>query len=352
MARVTIYKESHSDSTVVSNCFIDNYMGDANDAQLKVYLYLLRMLNAGQATSVSDIADKFNHTEKDVLRALKYWENKGLLCLDYDSEGLLKGIRLCDMSDAPKAQTSAQAVVPGAAAVSAQTAEPVKTQTPVKPSFVKPNYTPAQLRTFKENANTSELLFVAETYLDRPMTPSEIKTILFITDVLHFSPDLVDHLIQYCVERGKKDFRYIEKVAVNWAEAGITTPEQARAQSSKYDRTVYDIMQQLGKNTEPTAKELEFINRWRKEYGFDSDIIFEACQRTVLATDKHRFEYADSILGSWKKEDVHHKSDILKIDEMYQAKRKNAARAAANKFNRFTQNEYDFDVLERELLSN
>ena len=48
------------DSTVVSNCFIDEYMKDANDAQLKVYLYLLRMLNANQAISVSSIADKFN----------------------------------------------------------------------------------------------------------------------------------------------------------------------------------------------------------------------------------------------------------------------------------------------------
>ena len=54
--------------------FIDEYMKDANDAQLKVYLYLLRMMSANLATSVSEIADKFNHTEKDVIRALKYWE--------------------------------------------------------------------------------------------------------------------------------------------------------------------------------------------------------------------------------------------------------------------------------------
>ena len=63
MARLTIYKDNYADSTVVSNRFIDEYMGDANDAQLKVYLYLVRMMNANLATSVSDIADKFNHTE-------------------------------------------------------------------------------------------------------------------------------------------------------------------------------------------------------------------------------------------------------------------------------------------------
>ena len=74
MSHLTIYQSNYVDATVVSNLFIDEYMKDANDAQIKVYLYLLRMMNAREATSVSDIADKFNHTEKDILRALKYWE--------------------------------------------------------------------------------------------------------------------------------------------------------------------------------------------------------------------------------------------------------------------------------------
>ena len=56
-------------------------MTDANDAQLKVYLYIVRMMSANLATSVSDIADRFNYTEKDVLRALKYWKGKGILDL-------------------------------------------------------------------------------------------------------------------------------------------------------------------------------------------------------------------------------------------------------------------------------
>ena len=45
MARIALYKDNYADSTVVSNLFIDEYMKDANDAQLKVYFYLLRMLD-------------------------------------------------------------------------------------------------------------------------------------------------------------------------------------------------------------------------------------------------------------------------------------------------------------------
>lgn len=374
MARLTIYKDNYMDSTVVPNCFIDDYMKDANDAQLKVYLYLVRMLNANQATSVSDIADKFNHTEKEVLRALKYWEGKQLLTLDYDENDNLTGIHLCDLSrnegeagtmsplvslsgDLPTAQTflSIPSAIP-ASGCTPPSVQPVRRQEENayrKPSYAKPAYTPDQLRAFKDREETAQLLFIVESYISRPLTPAEMKSILFIMDELHFSEDLVDYLIQYCVDRGKKDFKYIERVAISWAEQGITTPKQAQKQSCKYDKNVYAIMNQLGKNGSPTAKELEFITRWTRDYGFSNDIIFEACERTVLATDKHRFEYADSILSSWKKEDVHRKSDILRIDETYQARRRNNIRtASSNKFNQFTQNNYDFAELERELLSN
>lgn len=359
MARLKIYKDNYVDSTVVSNRFIDEYMKDANDAQIKVYLYLIRMLNANLATSVSEIADKFNHTEKDVNRALKYWEKKDLLELDYDGDKNLVGIHLRDLNAQEEnvnarnitLSTISASSISGTSGVSVAS-EPVEE---LSDPYAKPAYTADQLRAFKNDENTAQLLFIAEQYIGKPLTPSEMKTILYFTDVLRFSDDLIDYLLQYCVDRGKKDFKYIEKVAINWAEEGITTPKQAQRFSTKYDKNVYAIMNELGKSGTPTTKELEYITRWTKEYGFTNDIIFEACERTVMATDRHRFEYAEGILNSWRRENVHHKADIHKIDDMYQRRRAqntSPKNSSTNKFNQFTQNNYDFDALERELLSN
>ena len=366
MARIALYKDNYADSTVVSNLFIDEYMKDANDAQLKVYFYLLRMLNADQSVSVSGIADKFNHTEKDVIRALKYWEKQQILDLDFDENKALVGIHLRDLSTqtAPAPQHNvlltsgpAQNPVAGISVMSAAStpATPAATAEPQEShSYTKPAYSLDQLREFRDREETSQLLFIAEAYIGKPLTPSEIKTILFFTDVLHFSEDLIDYLLQYCVERGKKDFKYIEKVAVNWAEEGITTPKQAQKFSTRYDRSVYSIMNSLGRSTAPTAKELEFINRWTRDYGFSTDIILEACERSSLATDKHRFEYAEGILNSWKQANVHHKADIQQMDASYQKKKaaKPAPAASSNRFTQFTQNSYDFAALEKEILSN
>lgn len=364
MSRLTIYQENYTDATVISNRFIDEFMCTANDAQLKIYLYLIRMMSAGLSTSISDIADKFNYTEKDVMRALKYWEKNRLLTIDYDESKNVIGIHLVNFAAAAAVTAPQIAPVPS---VSVQTMTPQASVVPISSKintdisvakesasenpYSKPNYTLDDLKAFQANDATSRLLFITEQYLKKTLSPNEIRTILFISDKLGFSEDLIDYLIQYCVDRDKKDLRYIEKVAISWAEQGITTPKEAARLAGRYDRSVYEIMKALGKTGAPTQAEAAYITRWTKEYGFTTDVIFAACERTVLATDKHRLEYADSILNSWYKAGVHHKSDIQSLDDSYR-KAKNNRIASNNKFNQFKQNNYDFDALEQELLSN
>lgn len=346
MGFLTIYQDNYTDSTVISNRFIDEYMQAANDAQLKIYLYLIRMMSARLNTSICDIADTFNYTEKDVMRALKYWEKNRLLTLDYDENKNVIGIHLLDFGT-PLTPPVAPQIAP-VPSVSVPSVTPLAS---VVPMASKPNYTLDELKAFKSDDASARLLFVAEQYLKKTLSANDVRTILFISDKLGFSEDLIDYLIQYCVDRGKKDMRYIEKVALTWAEQGITTPKQAAKLAGKYDKSVYDIMKALGRHGTPTDTEVSYINRWKKEYEFGTDVILTACERTVLATDNHRFEYADSILSSWYKAGVHHKSDIQSLDDDY--RRGKAVRTVtSNKFNQFKQNDYDFDALEQEILSN
>ena len=360
MGQFTIYREDVPGVTLLSNSFIDNYMKDANDAQLKIYLYLLRRLGSGQAASVSEIADFFNHTEREVLRSLKYWEKLKLLAIEYDESKNVSGIRFLKGTDEPAAVAApAVTVTPAVVSVTAVTEKAEETPAEKADPYKKPSYSADQLSAFKNKENIRQLFFIAESYMGRQLSVSDMKSILYLSDCLHFSDDLIDYLLQYCVDRGKKDFKYIEAVALNWAQSGVTTPKQAEKFAAKYDKSVYAIMKELGKNNTPTKKELEYIIRWTKEYGFSQDIIAIACERTVLATDSHRFEYAEGILSNWKKEDVHHKSDIQRIDAQYQKSRQSrstssvasSSQASSNRFNQFAQRSYDYDELEARLLS-
>lgn len=264
----TIYDDTKTGSTVVSNLFIDNYMKDANDAQIKIYLYLLRQLGAGRATSIADMADEFNHTEKDVIRSLRYWEKKGLLSIDTDSKGNLCGVHVLDAAENGTARQDSRiiSIAPALEERVREEREAGVSSDPVCAENARSSRNTAEnpscsasseedgnavrfsagssrdavdaeaLRAFRENKNRRDLLFVVEQYVGKPLSASELRTICFISGNLKFSDDLIDYLVQYCVDRGKKDFRYIEKVAVNWAENGITTPKQAAAQTNSAPR--------------------------------------------------------------------------------------------------------------------
>lgn len=348
MAKITLHKDNGNSTTNVPNRFIDEYMTSANGEFVKIYLYLLRCINAPDCSfSISKTADKFEHTEKDVQRALKYWEKMNLLRLEYDADKNISSIYFTDSADNGQATASE-------AAASKKASAP--TPVPVQPSVTaKPSYTASDMKSFKEKEDVQELLFVAESYLGRILTATDIQTLLYWYDGLGFSSDLIVHLLEHCIAKGHSSLRYMEKVALNWKDSNIETVEQAKSSSNAHSKTYFSVMKALGINGRSLVPaESAYIDKWTKEFGFPQDIITEACSRTISATHQPSFEYTDSILTNWHKQQVHHLSDILKLDTAYQKSKttnRNVRSAASNKFNDFPQRSYDIDKLESQLLN-
>lgn len=333
-------------ATVVSNLFIDEYMKDANDAQIKVYLYLLRMMSAGLSTDISKMADFFNHTEKEVIRSLEYWAKKGLLSLEYDNTGVLSGIKFVK----PGTKKTTTDSVPVSSQV---TLKVLPDDDEVKKFREDITYSGDQLKAFKNSPDTAQIVFVAEQYLKRTLSLSDIQALYFIYDELKFSCEMTDYLLQYCLDRDKSSFSYIKKVAINWAQSGISTPKQAKALAgNRYEKYVYSVLKALGKSNIPQQPEADMVTKWYKDYGFSLDIIMEACNRTVIATDSHRLEYCDKILTGWKNNNVHHFDDIAKCDSNFKKSAKSSsASGSRSDFGQFKQTDYDFDALEK-IMSN
>lgn len=319
MKKLTLKNRAQSETTVLENEFIDHYMPEANGEYVKVYLLLLRYLNAPSGTlTVSRIADMLDHTEKDVIRALNYWKKQGLL--EYETT-------TASSSDAPKQQTpSAPADVPN-------------------------------IQQYRSRKEFKELLFVAEQYLGKTLSSMDIEAITYFYDSLHMSADLIEYLIEYCVENGHKSMHYIQKVALSWNENNITTVEEAKSNTLTYNKNCYSVMNAFGiKGRSPAASELEYIRRWNEEYGFSLDIIIEACNRTVNTIHQPNFEYTDSILKNWLDKGVHSLKDIETVDANYlrekERRKKQTARTVQtrNKFNNFEGRSYDMNELERQLI--
>ncbi len=330
MTRTLTLKNRHQgNTTTVENEFIDLYMTKANGEYVKVYLMLLRYLNADdQSISISKIDDLLECTEKDVLRALNYWHEAGLLKIDYDASG-----SICGLSIGKVTKVSAPANKP---AVS-----------------IPPKHSSATQEDLRQ------LYFVAEQYMGKPLSASEIKKINYFFDELHFSIDLIEYLIEYCVENGHKSMHYIEKVAHNWADANISTVGQAQDCTALFtasNKTSFAILNAFGvKGRCPAQLELEYIRKWTDEYGFSLDIILEACNRTIANTHKADFKYTDSILRNWVANNVHYLSDISQLDMAFQqgkeAKKRTVKTTNVNRFNNFENRSYDMNSLEAQLLN-
>lgn len=354
MTPLTIYQDNICKVTCVSNYFIDEYMPHANAAQIKIYLYLLRSMGDGMSTSVCEMADFLNYPEKDIIRALKYWEKQGILALDTDEQNQLIGIHMLPFPQIKK-ESDVSESKPTADVLPQK--KPAKTTVKqAKETFEKPVYSLDDLKHFKEDDSAAELLFIVETYLRRPLNVSDLQTIYFFIESLKMSVDLIDYLFQHCIERGKTDFHYIEKVAISWAENGIKSPAEAKEFSYKYAKIVYTVMKALGKSTVPTEEEASYVHTWSKDMGFTDDIILEACKRSVAGTDKNRLQYADTILKNWKNSQVITLNDVTKLDEEFKKRKTSHTNQKPTykkgSFYQFEQRDYDFDALEKQLVSN
>ncbi len=345
MKTLTLKNRFQTNATLLPNDFIDNYMIDANGEFVKVYLFLLRHLDDPcSSITISTIADCLNHTENDILRAFRYWEKAGLLCVERDAEGKITGLEL---------QKTAR-VIKTAPSVSKETQDES-----VQKAAGNPETAPGavQIDAFRAQKEIKSLLFIAEQYLGKTLTHTEMETITYFYDTLHMSADLIEYLLETCVENGHKSMHYIRKVAFSWAESGIETVAQAKEQSAVYSRSCYTVLNAFGiKNRGPAASELTYINKWTEEFGFSSDIIEEACRRTISATHQPSFEYADKILTKWHGRNIRHLGEITSLDEEYQkehraAKTSARSRTAARNLNNFERRSYDMDSLEEQLLN-
>lgn len=339
MSRITL-KGKCNGYTQVSNAFIDEYMTDANEAQIKIYLYLLRCIADSMPVSVSSIVDRFNFLESDILRAIMYWDKLGLLTVETDKANNIISICLNDCSTS------------GSFSVPKNTEQPVESVAIQNPDSTSHFYPQNQIQEFKNMEEVKSLIFMTEHYIGKTLSKNDINTLIYIYDELHFPVELIEYLIEYCVNNGHRSMRYIEKTAIAWAGEGIISVDMAKRSVSRFKKEYFEILKAYGiSGRNPVEVEIEYMSRWINELGFDLDIITEAIKRTMLNISKPSYSYTDKILSDWASKSVHHLSDIPANDKD-KAKKKPTSSVSSNKFKNFNEREYDYNELAKEFVQN
>ena len=444
--------------TTIYNSFIEDYMPAANGSYVKVYLYIAKCLQAKESNfSISSLADQLENTEKDILRALMYWEKKGLMSLNRDkATGEILGLEMLipfaerdfdtyentakesaaslgvdsdlsetgalnrrnsdlsetgalDRRNSDLSETGAlnrrnsyfsetgaldrrnsDLSETGALdrrnsdfsetdAANTSTYESSGTDAPSNvnsdvhrasnsaqennSSAVKPiQVPPEQIQELSANEDFVWVCNVVESYLERPMKPTEIQLITYLYGTLHFSRELILHLYDYCISMGKTACNYIQTVALSWHEQGIKTPEQAQNASVRYLASYNAVSKALGLGRGLAEIEKKYVDHWQNDWNMDLSVILEACNRTVLKLHHADFKYTEGILSHWNEQNVRtlqgvEQSDLHYAQTKEQKEKKKPSTSGKqtprNQFQNFKQRDVsseELQELERKLL--
>ncbi|MFQ9511037.1 MAG: DnaD domain protein [Lachnospiraceae bacterium] len=362
MSTLNLHNQMTLDVVMIPGIFIDKYVPAANGEFVKIYLYLLRVMRTSRnGLSIPQLADIFDHTEKDIMRALTYWEKLGLLRLGFNSDHDLTDIILLDIS---LASTPSPIEIVDAKDPSSQIA--ATSTPPVSPlpkvekevTIAKPAVPVINIEDLSQDDSFSELLFIAQTYMKKTFKSTDCDRFAYWYMLFDRAYDVIEYLVEYCVELGHANLNYMEKVALSWHEQGLTSVRAIKDYTKTHNQITYGIMKAYGlSDRAPGTSESAYIEKWTNTYAFSLELIQLAIAKTLSAIQKPSFEYTDSILSSWKKNGVTSKDDVLKLDASHQAINSRGQSSAGegrnntksssknNKFHNFEQRNTDYDEL-------
>ena len=134
----------------------------------------------------------------------------------------------------------------------------------------------------------------------------QVRSLVWMHEYLGLSNDIIMLLLHYCYEINKFFPAYITKIAYDWWENEVITPEEANIKieqlkaKNSYVNYIYRLFEMEAR---PTKTQKEFIHKWQ-EMQFSEEMLQYARDLNVEATGKLNFKYIDRILTSWKLDDI------------------------------------------------
>ncbi|HAZ36857.1 MAG TPA: DNA replication protein DnaD [Clostridiaceae bacterium] len=289
----------------VNSVFLDKYLPIARGDFIKVYLYCLKCGYENCNVTFENISSALNLLQTDVMNALEYWENEGVIRIH--PEGTIEFL-------------------------------PIKSEIEPHPSL-------------EFDKKVKGMFTDIEKLIGRPLSSIEYSSYLDFISSFNFTPEIITLLVEFCAQKGKTDIRYIEKVALSWYDSGIKTYEDAQnyiTQREEKWKKYREIISYIKvKDTDISKPQEEFLEKWLYKYNFPVDVVKEACRICIMRIEEPKFNYIDAILNDWYKNGVKTISDIKKNEKKGKPKKRNYAPIPGASSN---QRKYDGDELEKLLL--
>ena len=279
--------------------FVEKWGRLARAEYFQIYIYALSCFKKnGKVLSIEDIAKKLHISHEMVLEAIDFWVTAEVL----EGEG--------EDYSFPGEKQQASKKSKSTAAARLRT---------------RPSYTAAEIdATASVNESVDYMFKQAEQILGKLLSPSDFELLYSFVDWLGLPVEVVIMLLRFAASQGKTGKRYLETVAIDWADKGINTYESAE----EHIRQIEIRMSNEGKvrgilgiyDRALTATEKKYISAWVGEKNYSAELISEAYDRTVAATGKLSWAYMNKILQSWQEQGFENIEKVKAGEEMFKIK--------------------------------
>jgi DnaD/phage-associated family protein len=248
-----------NNKTEVDNLFINEYLPDAPDNCVKVYLYGLFLCNSGEI--IDNALDKFSKhlglDEDEVITCFMYWQEQGLVQVLSTYPVEIRFTPLKNIGSGTKL------------------------------------YKTDKYDVFNRQAQE---LFEGK----REISKSEYAEYYDFMERYHMEQEALLMIIKYCIDTKKANvgYTYILTVARNWASEGILTAQQVEEKLCEFEENSSELgvlLSALRIKRQPYIEEKALYKKWTDELGFGADIILYVANKIKTKTHP-TFDKIDGIL--------------------------------------------------------
>lgn len=334
------------------NSFIENYMTKANPSFVVVYIYILKMFINGEDVYLDNVSNKLNILASDVIKALEYWQY----------EKIISYKQVENKVEITFFYTKKEEKINNNVSINTNIGNNINNLENTDSTNTEKN----QKDIDSKKEEIKQVFRLAEKKFAKTLTYQDREVLIRLYEDYNMSMEILAVLFAYCAENGKSNFRYIEKIAIDWCENNIDSLEKVEAYLKVVNNDYKAIMKAFGiNNRQPIKSEEDFMKTWLLKYKMPIPIIQEACKRTILTIGKVSFSYANGIIEDWVKNNVKTLDDIKKLDNVFvntkkveeDEMKKRMEERYKNKFNNngysknrflnYNQKEYDYELLKK-----
>lgn len=239
--------------TMVENTFLSEFLPQAPENAVKVYLYgrFLCSTPHEEDNSISSMSTVLGLTEDEIILSLSYWQDMGLVNLIAKDPIEVRFLPIKLYSGSSKLRS-------------------------------KEKYA-------EFNAEAQRII------TGRQISPNEYNEYYTLIETYHFEPEALLMIIKYCtmIKNGNINYPYILAVAKSFANEGIKTASALEEKIAEQERASADIkavLDALGIKRDADAEERNLYVKWTNSLGFTQGVILYVAKEQKKTGGMHKLD--------------------------------------------------------------